>query len=85
MSILNIDDEAKIVDVLFKFAANEKILLHKHTAAFNTFVVKGEHRIYTPEGELPKFALQVPIRQASLMRNLTPKAAETKTLSYSSV
>ena len=52
MSILNIDDEAKIVDVLFKFAANEKILLHKHTAAFNTFVVKGEHRIYTPEGEL---------------------------------
>ena len=26
MSILNIDDEAKIVDVLFKFAANEKIL-----------------------------------------------------------
>ena len=52
MSILNIDDEAKIVDVLFKFAANEKILLHKHTAAFNTFVVKGEHRIYNPEGEL---------------------------------
>ena len=52
MSILNIDDEAKIVDVLFKFAAYEKILLHKHTAAFNTFVVKGEHRIYTPEGEL---------------------------------
>ena len=27
MSIMNVDDEAKIVDVLFKFAANEKILL----------------------------------------------------------
>ena len=52
MSILNIDDEAKIVDVLFKFAANEKIVLHQHTSAYNTFVVKGEHRIYTPEGEL---------------------------------
>ena len=52
MSILNIDDEAKIVDVLFKFAANEKIVLHQHTTAYNTFVVKGEHRIYTPEGEL---------------------------------
>ena len=52
MSILNIDDEAKIVDVLFKFAANEKIVVHQHTSAYNTFVVKGEHRIYTPEGEL---------------------------------
>ena len=52
MSILNVDDQAKIVDVLFKFGANEKILLHKHTAAFNTFVVKGEHRIYSPEGKL---------------------------------
>ena len=52
MSILNVDDQAKIVDVLFKFGANEKILLHKHTAAFNTFVVQGEHRIYSPEGEL---------------------------------
>ncbi len=52
MSILYIDDTAKIVDVLFKFAAKEKILLHKHTSSFNTFVVKGEHHIYTPEGEL---------------------------------
>ena len=30
----------------------EKIVLHQHTSAYNTFVVKGEHRIYTPEGEL---------------------------------
>tara|TARA_B100000073_G_C23361848_1_gene423198 strand:- start:52 stop:513 length:462 start_codon:yes stop_codon:yes gene_type:complete len=52
MSILNIDDNAKIVDVLFKFAANEKILWHKHTSDFNTFVVKGEHRIYSLDGEL---------------------------------
>ena len=52
MSILNVDDTAKVVDVLFKFAAKAKILLHKHTSAFNTFVVKGEHHIYSPEGEL---------------------------------
>ena len=49
---MNVDDEAKIVDVLFKFAANEKILLHRHTSHFNTFVVQGEHRIYEPDGTL---------------------------------
>ncbi len=52
LSILDVDDTAKVVDVLFKFAANEKIVMHRHVAAFNTFVVKGEHRIYTTEGEL---------------------------------
>ena len=52
LSILDVDDTAKVVDVLFKFAANEKIVTHRHVAAFHTFVVKGEHRIYTPSGEL---------------------------------
>ena len=51
-SILNVDDEAKIVDVLFKFSANEKIVMHRHTSVFNTFVVKGEHHIYDTEGNL---------------------------------
>ena len=26
--------------------------MHRHVAAFHTFVVKGEHRIYTPDGQL---------------------------------
>ena len=55
ISILNIDDETKVVYKLFKFASNEKILLHKHTTAFNNSVVKGEHRIYSSEGELIEF------------------------------
>jgi hypothetical protein len=50
--ILSVDDTAKIVDILFKFSANEKIVLHRHVAAFNTFVIRGEHRIYNPDGEL---------------------------------
>ena len=49
-SILHVDNEAKIVDVLFKFSANEKIVNHRHTSDFNTFVVKGEHHIYDLEG-----------------------------------
>ena len=36
LSILDVDDTAKVVDVLFKFAANEKIVLHRHVAAFHT-------------------------------------------------
>ena len=44
LSIMAVDDEAKIIDVLFKFAAGEQIVLHRHVAAFHTFVVSGEHR-----------------------------------------
>ena len=38
--------------MLFKFAANEKIALHRHVAANNTFVIQGEHRLYYPNGDL---------------------------------
>ena len=30
MSFLNVDEKAKIVDVLVKFSANEKIFMHRH-------------------------------------------------------
>ena len=52
MSVLEVDEKAHIVDVLFKFAANEKIVMHRHTCAFNTLVLQGEHRIYEPSGAL---------------------------------
>ena len=48
LSFLNVDDNAKIVDVLFKFSANEKILMHRHTSNYSTFTVKGELRTYFP-------------------------------------
>ena len=51
-SILNVDEEHFIVDVLFKFLANEKIVPHRHMIHNNTFVVQGEHRIYEPDGTL---------------------------------
>jgi quercetin dioxygenase-like cupin family protein len=51
-SILNVDEENHIVHVLFKFAANEKIILHRHMIHNNTFVVQGEHRLYEPDGRL---------------------------------
>jgi hypothetical protein len=51
-SILAIDEHNKIIDVLFKFAARQQILLHRHKALNNLFVIQGEHRIYKADGEL---------------------------------
>lgn len=51
-SILSVDESNRIAEVLFKFAANEKIVLHRHKAHNNTFVVQGEHRLYKPDGSL---------------------------------
>jgi quercetin dioxygenase-like cupin family protein len=51
-SILSVDELNYNVHVLFKFAANEKIILHRHMIHNNTFVVQGEHRLYEPDGTL---------------------------------
>jgi quercetin dioxygenase-like cupin family protein len=51
-SILDIDEENKIADVLFKFAANHQIVLHRHKALNNTFVIQGEHRLYEADGKV---------------------------------
>ena len=51
-SILDVDEKNGIADVLFKFAANQKIVLHRHLADNNTFVVQGEHRLYKPDGSV---------------------------------
>lgn len=50
--ILAVDEAKRIVDILFKFDANSKILLHRHKADYVTFVVQGELRIYRQNGEL---------------------------------
>lgn len=51
-TILNLDEEVRIADVLFKLPANEQILLHRHHALNHTFVVQGEHRLYETDGRL---------------------------------
>lgn len=51
-SILDIDEKNKIVDVLFKFAAHQQIVLHRHKALNKIFVVQGEHRLYEADGRL---------------------------------
>lgn len=47
-----VDEAMKIVDVMFKFAANKKTILHRHHAAYTTLVIQGELRLYRANGEL---------------------------------
>ena len=51
-SILNIDERNKIIDVIFKFAAHQQIVLHRHKALNNTFVIQGVHHLYETDGRL---------------------------------
>jgi hypothetical protein len=50
--ILNLDEKRRIVDVLFKFPAQQQIVLHRHVALNHTFVVQGNHRLYDVDGQL---------------------------------
>jgi hypothetical protein len=50
--ILNIDEANTTIDVLFKFTAQQQIVLHRHKALNHTFVIQGEHRLYRPDGTL---------------------------------
>lgn len=51
-TVLSIDPPRQTADVLFRFAANEQIVLHRHLALNHTFVVQGEHRLYEPDGRI---------------------------------
>ncbi|KJV07680.1 hypothetical protein [Methylocucumis oryzae] len=50
--ILDVDSDGHIADLLFKFAAGQKIVLHRHKALNTLFVIQGEHRLYYPDGSL---------------------------------
>ncbi len=50
--VLDVDRAKQIVDVLLKFAANEKIVLHRHVALNHMLVIQGEHRLYEPDGPI---------------------------------
>lgn len=51
-SILDIDRDNKIIDLLIKFEPHRPIILHRHKALNKTFVIQGEHRLYEPDGTL---------------------------------
>lgn len=50
--VLKVDVKAKIADILFKFAANQRVVLHRHHADYSTFIIQGELRLYDEAGDL---------------------------------
>ena len=50
--IIRVDPAARVVDVIFKFAANKKVVLHRHHADYSTFIIQGELRLYDKDGVL---------------------------------
>jgi quercetin dioxygenase-like cupin family protein len=50
--VCEVDEANRSVDILFKFAANQKIAMHRHHSDYRTLVLQGELRIYRPNGEL---------------------------------
>ncbi len=52
VSIFFVDEARNRVDFLIKFDPQEKVLLHRHLADTNIFVVEGEHVIYEPDGQV---------------------------------
>jgi len=50
--ILHIDDDNKIIDVLFKLSAHKPIFLHRHLALNMSLVIQGEHHLYDVDGNL---------------------------------
>jgi len=51
-AILDIDEPNKIIDILYKFAANRQIVLHRHKSLNHMLVIQGEHWLYHPNGEV---------------------------------
>lgn len=50
--VLRVDPALKVVDLLLKFSANERIVLHRHHADYSTFIIQGELRLYGEDGAL---------------------------------
>ncbi|GAA6141658.1 regulator [Hydrogenophaga sp. 5NK40-0174] len=50
--IQQVDLAQGIADVLFRFDAGQRIILHRHMALNHTFVVRGTHVIYHADGSV---------------------------------
>jgi quercetin dioxygenase-like cupin family protein len=51
-AILDIDRQNRIIDVVFKFAPQAQIVLHRHKVLNHMLVIQGEHRLYEADGRL---------------------------------
>lgn len=52
LSLCDVDEERKVVDLLVRFAPNQTVTMHNHLARTNMFIIQGELRIYEPDGSV---------------------------------
>lgn len=48
--VLAVDPGREITDFLIRYDAQQRIFLHRHRSITHTLVIRGEHRIYEPDG-----------------------------------
>jgi hypothetical protein len=48
--VYKVDEDNRIVDVMFKFASNRKVMLHRHKCPYVTLVMQGELRFFREDG-----------------------------------
>lgn len=51
-TVLDIDADHHIIDLLIKFEAHRQIVLHRHKALNKSLVIQGEHRLYEADGRI---------------------------------
>lgn len=51
-SVLDIDADNNIIELLIKFEPHRQIVLHRHKALNKSLVIQGEHRLYQADGRL---------------------------------
>lgn len=52
LTLCDIDEERRVVDLLVRFAPNKTVTMHNHLAQTNMFIVQGELRMYEPDGSI---------------------------------
>lgn len=52
VSVLDVDENNQVIDVLVKFEPFKQIVLHRHKAHNNSFVIHGDHYLYEANGKV---------------------------------
>lgn len=52
LSLFDLDEERKVVDLIVRFAPNETVTMHNHLAQTNMLIIQGELRMYEPDGSI---------------------------------
>lgn len=52
LSLLDVDEERQVVDLVVRFAPNRTVTMHNHLAQTNMFIIQGELRMYEADGSV---------------------------------